>query len=228
MQIDSNCISYTVNLTVEYHLFHKWHMKKYGCIYDTLFFNRNTAVSVFEELLFVISSLSIVCMRSESLYFGFIPLVLTLPLSVLPSFPLHKEGLLWRSAPRSLGIQCCRVQRLCRAHWPPWELNTINTSKAGPCILWEQDWFVAIKFCFTLHERWFKMPFLCLRVILSEASHFTSLSVAPNPCPEVTSLLCAISPPAGNSRFALPSDAELDRRQFCHLNWIICHRELKK
>lgn len=31
--------------TVKYHLFHKWHMKKYDWVCDTLIFNRNAAVS---------------------------------------------------------------------------------------------------------------------------------------------------------------------------------------
>lgn len=62
---------------------------------------------------------------------------------------------------------------------------------------------VAIKFCFRLIERLFKMYFLypVTHVVLSEASHFMSLHVAQIPYPEALYIMCA---------FTLSSDVELN------------------
>lgn len=110
---------------MKYHFFHKWQKEKCDCICDTLIFNRNTTVSVFifEELPLISNSLKVVCMMSASLYFWFIPLVLTHSL-FFASSPFTKrvygrDVLPGASAPDAVGCRGCVGRTDLHGSWMP-------------------------------------------------------------------------------------------------------------
>lgn len=152
---------------------------------------------------------------STSLYFWFIPLVLTVSLC-FTLFP--KRGVLTGvSAPSAVGCRCCvACTDLLESSSASLRLDLVSYKNKAD-LLPSNSALTLMR----ADSKWFF--FLCPRnmcdTVRDLSCHIPVCSPESLPWGH-TSLLCAFSHPAGKSHFPLSSDVELDRWHFCYPNRI--------